>query len=822
MVQIQLENIRDPLDSVAGRLHSLMNSNAKVQTDSKSSFADGAFSKDSTFLEFADLITSETVAKQNEAGRSLVHKINDVSCYVSQMDACFSGLARLHPSRCNADVSNLVKDAHAVFNRMPQVPRQVEEVNVLHEFRHLETEAAARSREYIRVANDKLSDIKLPDQHGFPSPADWYSVKSAEIDQQKQQFVWQSFVEHWPVDTNTLRILLWVASSPAGSDLPVALQLNKYVYFLAGVFDSIQFYDEEGNRHPKEASLELRRQFKMLWRIYVSICWQRATMLLQYYALGAILAQGWSSTWANLLSVRSIFAYTTGLMFMQPKYMCGQAVTLLRQSKATTVFDFRKMFERFETAFSNFPARCDPRYAEYRCDFIIPQSCTRFQGQAEIPDQSQHDSMCDKKACRLISWQESSYDAVNGHSRAVDIYAMEISANSRLIYRVADKTTLAISHVWSHGQGGRPETGFNTCLHNRYSSIAKKYNCSSYWIDTCCIPTDETRRMEAIRGINGVFSTSRITLVCDRDIMCIDTKSEHFMETVLATLLVADWNVRAWTLLEGFRGRSNLHLLCTNGELVSFTKMCSTLYTSGAIDMVIFLSALQHLLPSVSFQYEESGSLLRKRAASRRGDELIIWGLLCQDRVTKTGESLVQGIQSVRTGFLVSRIPRIDMESLHWAPAFPSQGNHPDEFTISDGEGSEVGVRCPSGLVAVWLVHHIDRDLLFRPDDAHEFYGSGSISLLSALTGQYSFESIPLARDKYDYLAILHPQIEGQNDPYAGRDAMQFQRLVVLCASHDRKTWRWITVVPYNFDIVRVGLKTLSWSHFKSERITLD
>ena len=798
-----------------------MSTYSTAETNPDATFVDGKFGKGSNFLEFADIITSGTDAKHHEVGRLLVYKVDNADRYVSQMDTYISGFAQLQPSKYQNDAAKIVRNAEAILDRMPRLPQQIEQINVLHEFRHLELEAAARRRDLIRAANEETASLRPPAQHGHACIEDWLMETSSEIQERKDRLAWQSLVEHWPVDTNTLRILLWVASSSPGSDLPVGRQLQKYIDFLVGLFDAQPWRIEEYSSDANEELLQFRKEAIIMWRAYLSNCWQRATMLLVYYTLGAILEEGWSDTWAALLDVRSVFNHNPALMFKQPKYMCGQAVTLLRQSKAAPALDFRKIFERFETAFNDLPARCDPQYSDYRCEYLIPQSCTRFQGQASTPDQSHHESTCDRRACRLVTWDESSYDACRGHSRAVDIHATELLNDAHLLYRAADHTTLAISHVWSHGQGGRPETGFNLCLHRRYSAIAKNYKCSSYWIDTCCIPTDDTRRMEAIRGINGIFSTSRIIVVCDKDLMHIDSNIEHFMETVLATLLVADWNVRGWTLLEGLRGRSNLHLLCANNELVSFTNLCSALYSSGGIDVVTFLPALQHLLPSVSFNYEESGSLLRRRTASRRGDELIIWGLISQDRATKSGESVVQDVQRVRTGFLVSRIPRTDTDGLHWAPAFPSQG-YIDGYSVSDGEGSEVGVRCSSGLAAVWLVHHIDRDMLLREEDAGEFFGYGGYSLKQALIGTGLPQDVSLAKDKYEHLALLHPKAEGQVGAYSGRDTTQYMRLVVLCGSHDKKTWRWLDVMPYNFNVSELRLKTLDWGHFAPEEIIFD
>jgi hypothetical protein len=126
---------------------------------------------------------------------------------------------------------------------------------------------------------------------------------------------------------------------------------------------------------------------------------------------------------------------------------------------------------------------------------------------------------------------------------------------------------MAVSHVWSHGQGGRPEddpanegTGLNSCLHDRYVRISKAYGCDSYWMDTPCISTDHRLCQIAITNINQVFADSKLTLICDKDLMAIDIEplNVEVQESILATVLVCDWNVRAWTLLEALRDRRNL------------------------------------------------------------------------------------------------------------------------------------------------------------------------------------------------------------------------------------------------------------------------
>jgi len=313
-----------------------------------------------------------------------------------------------------------------------------------------------------------------------------------------------------------------------------------------------------------------------------------------------------------------------------------------------------------------------------------------------------------------MCWDEKSYRGVQG-TRAVCITSTGCES---LEYCKASDKTLAISHVWAHGQGGRPESslqqgqrgGMNQCLHRRYSDIAKTIGCDSYWMDTPCIPEDEVLRSEAIRGINEVFSHSKITLVCDADLMVLDISSilEAIQtendtqpsrnailssERLLVTIVICDWNVRAWTLLEAMKGRDRIHLLCKDNKIVSLKSVLDLVCHNGAVDTAILYLTMQHLLPSKPppdaagdqnllkrglISVEEAASLLSHRHASRDNDDVLIWSLLFNEKVFKTAQELwladdVPHRYGLNSGFLISSAPRIKgIQGLSWAPSRPA------------------------------------------------------------------------------------------------------------------------------------------------------
>ncbi|KAF4537742.1 Ankyrin repeat-containing protein [Lasiodiplodia theobromae] len=396
--------------------------------------------------------------------------------------------------------------------------------------------------------------------------------------------------------------------------------LERYLFFLTEQLEAALHLSVGNGVGPTQ--LLLIRAF--LWK-----SWQRATILFRWYILDRKL---------NSSEI--------------PPYMST---------------DFSHFLHRYNQAFGSLPARCVP----------IPTTADSFQ-----------QSFCGG-SCQRLYWDKECYVSVREGARAV---ALDMAEDGLLKYCSASETTMAISHVWSHGQGGRPEnvessTGFNSCLHQKYSAIARRFGCQSYWMDTPCIPEDHDLRKEAIKNINQVFEASQFTLVCDRDIMTIDVRKRHddmigTYESLLAALLVCDWNARAWTLLEGYQGRENIHLLCKDDEIIRLADIIDVVHRAGDIVLGNMCLAMDHLIPlrgprikdpqDKRFSVEQSGRLLSHRHASRTGDEIVIWSLL-RGGLFNTAEDFWRNHSTViQTGFLISDAPRIsDVPGMGWAPARP-------------------------------------------------------------------------------------------------------------------------------------------------------
>jgi hypothetical protein len=423
--------------------------------------------------------------------------------------------------------------------------------------------------------------------------------------------------------------------------------------------------------------------------------WQRCTMLILWYILGIQLEKGFNGFQREAYSMRQ---FKGGQQFEDledfpdmPQYMCKWAFRLMRTDRSALTLDFRRFFHAFSETFPNQEPRCvlDPHKGPQQCDGSAVDHCQRFKGM-KIIDQSAHAPLCglDGETCRPLHWNEESYKGVQG-ARAV---ALEEQLPDNLLrYCQASTATLAVSHVWSHGQGGRPEiyeTGLNSCLHRRYCRIARDYGCTSYWLDTPCIPHERQLREHAISQINRIFAESRITLICDRDLMNIKVTdkplSTNTSEKIISTLLVCDWNVRAWTLLESMRGRKHIYILCKNDAIVSVREVLEIVYSKGCIDIAILTLTSQHLVPwqigaedsgkeMEGIDIPEATAILSHRHASRPGDDIVIWSLMVSTEPFFTAKDFWEPKTGImRIVYLMSDLPRLqDVPGRSWAPSRP-------------------------------------------------------------------------------------------------------------------------------------------------------
>ncbi|KAI9771959.1 MAG: hypothetical protein M1839_002592 [Geoglossum umbratile] len=564
------------------------------------------------------------------------------------------------------------------------------------------------------------------------------------------------------------------------------------------------------------------RQAWLVVRAFLWSSWQRSVMLFFSSILEAQLRGYDYERNVNLALRRPLMHPTSRESDIEPlqrderpgkaRYMCSWAFELLRTDRASIGLDFRRFHEAYAELFGSLPGRCHEGSQE-ACDGVAPDHCQRFIGM-KIKDQSAHDSTCSRD-CTPLLWDEESYRRVGG-ARAIWIDGTD---GHILRYCRASEKTLAVSHVWSHGQGGRPETGFNSCLHRRYVSIARSFGCDSYWMDTPCIPEDHQLRAESISKINEVFTSSKITLVCDKDLMEIDTSNLtlRLRESILSALLVCDWNIRAWTLLEAMRGRRNIYLLCKDNKAVSLKETLETVHREGSIDIAVLFLTAQQLVPSRIppskkpnlysenlakgfIGVQEASCLLNHRHASRQGDEVVIWSLLCDERVHTSAEAFwkakVGGV--INTGFLVSNAPRVqNCKGFSWAPRRPSTqlGLHSEKNSFaSDGEGSCWGLVREEGYKAKWLTCEI------KGGDANESRMKTWVNKILSSRGRKrdAIQDIA-ARYLKDYRwgALLHA-MEQSSGYSPARYRHSDGTLLVVVGSNDQVGWEWTGVYEWD------------------------
>lgn len=563
---------------------------------------------------------------------------------------------------------------------------------------------------------------------------------------------------------------------------------------------------------------------KLSWIIvqaFLWTLWQRNLMLSFWCMLGNQLRNGYdfrvrATNIHGLTSISQISAHLSSQELDEKRkapYMCGWAYQLLRDDRACVTTDLRRFHWCYHGLFGTRPARC--KDGQQQCEGGSPLNCQRFRG-AVVSDQSAHDSGCDRNCGRLF-WDRASFLSVPG-AKAVCLTATD---DKHVRYCKASDRTLAISHVWSHGQGGRPDTtGFNACLHRRYVKIAKHFKCDSYWMDTPCIPQEHALRAECIDNINKIFIESMVTLVCDRDIMDIDigNLTLDLKESILATVLVCDWNIRAWTLLEAMRGRQNIHLLCKENEVLCLKDTLQDVNENGRIDLAILFLTTQHLLPAPELDtvdlfdqpleeipeeditlhlglisLAEASILLSHRHATRDGDNVVIWSLLAREKAIQDVAELWKNQvgYKIHTGFLMSSSPRLrGHPSFGWAPSCPTLQPPPSTeskdrrvYLAYDGNNTQEGLITSEGLRAKWLVHKF---------------------LLSSADYDLRFpKNVQIARrylEGYCWGALLRPgQVPGKRytpAPYQGKAKTP---LLAVCGSHNGQCWEWKGV--YEWDV---------------------
>ena len=657
---------------------------------------------------------AQQCAHRESLCRQLYDAVTPAEGHCQRLDECFSRIVV-----CNLQTHDrheeIVEDACDILGRLPEIP------------------------------------LELPDQLSFYNPD--YSVDVASRTPSPRVVGWRDLSVVTYVATNVIRTALMAALFQGQT---TATRLHHFIDTTANLISTSSELCQSTSSSDEKKNWFLVRAF--LWT-----SWQRCSMMYFYTIVGSHLKLGFNDHDGYSLILKDCLV-APGVSIQEMSrtfasqgkvdYMCGWAFELLRSHPSAIGLDFRRFHHRFSDAFGSRAGRCI-QSQQTSCKGDELEKCQRFKGM-KITDQSAHDEKCSSH-CNRLFWNETSYRSVAG-TRAVEL--VEDPPEGKLTYCEASGATLAISHVWSHGQGGRPELGhgFNHCLHRRYIAIAQSLGCSSYWMDSPCIPEEHQLRQEAIVKINEVFEMSKATVVYDRDLTEINVEDEalsiRVCELILVTTMICDWNLRAWTFLEAFRGRRNIYVLCKDNRTVSLKDTVEVVFYKGSIDIALLLLSIPHLLPSRDrknfrvptnafdsgfMTVETAGSLLSHRAASRPGDDVVIWSLLIKDKIAKTPKMspmrrlLCQDKayeqskefwkrhrgRTIYTSFLLSSAPRLKTRGLRWAPSSPMAElwQNPLNGTLSrllalDGNESEIGTLTKDGYRAKWLTYCLVGNLI--------------------------------------------------------------------------------------------------------------
>lgn len=676
--------------------------------------------------------------------------------------------------------------------------------------------------------------------------------------------IWEQTAVARYLDTNTVRVALLLATQmhyikDRPFDGGYSTLHHKWMNYLNSIMEIMEKANEfrRANTRP-----ELLGCYVELVA-FVWSAWQRSLTLILADIVHERLAFGWTGGERGV-NVPELARTTSRLSNCAklPSYICPWAFGMLRTNAFACGGDLRTAIARcaeYCLDLDLVAPRCisPSTGAAQQCSGETIEECRRFAG-VHVDDQSAHTESCsDHHHCaqNRLFWDPSSYKSVSG-GRAVSIASL--SSNRSVAFCSASERTLTVSHVWSHGQGGRPEnthSGFNACLHQRYCRLALKHGCDSYWIDTMCIPSDYNLRKEAIAEINQTFSNGKITLVCDKDIMRLDVSSLtiELQERILSMVLVCDWNQRAWTFLEAMRGRNHLHVLCKDEQTVSLKFLLENVLSKGSLDLISLFADAHHLVPNRQeslrqqvttaqvrqnlagmVELEEAACLLSRRHASRAGDEVVIWSLLSGGEPHQTAEAfwrqhladdpLAQGAPGTvqwilsqrisyktvfRSAFLVSSAPRLQIDGLRWAPTRPAPDaqmqldGRKRAFHPVRGETSVPTFLYPHGLEGEWQIFSFATTSQVDTEEPWWQFPFNRPRLYNSwLFNQRQVEAKYLR--SYRYGALLKPLSE--RDEFRQKEVYKVHTednevLVVVAGSNtDLDTWTWIAVIAWPHD----------------------
>ena len=259
---------------------------------------------------------------------------------------------------------------------------------------------------------------------------------------------------------------------------------------------------------------------------------------------------------------------------------------------------------------------------------------------------------------------------------------------------------VAISHVWSDGMGNPHRNSLPLCQIQALDYFVGKARASPtdrdpayFWIDTICVPrAPDALRWAAIAVMRDTYRDAECVLVICRELSTILLPSTP--DEILIRIFRSKWMTRLWTLQEGalaarlafqFADHAIDYAYLDDLMITTIVDVTTTSHLVGnrANRSLSSITSIISSDPSEDAQgqkrqenYSSLWSALRHRATSRRSDEAICAAILLGVNLgpvldspnEKKMEAFWTNQDEVPTGILWVNGPRMDIDSLRWAP----------------------------------------------------------------------------------------------------------------------------------------------------------
>lgn len=286
------------------------------------------------------------------------------------------------------------------------------------------------------------------------------------------------------------------------------------------------------------------------------------------------------------------------------------------------------------------------------------------------------------------------------------------------------KEYVAISHVWKDGLGNVGHNSLPECQLEMISEKIAEVGCSTFWIDTICVPAEVELKAAALDTMGDVYRHAQKVLVLDaslRNASCKNGPTETFLR-----IFTCGWLTRLWTFQEAaLAGRNELRAVFADGIavidygaiddlMVSYRLTKSWKEASNMIVAEVPLPVIA-MLRSHSHSELDSGPGerlmrlwlgLRDRAVSNPADEYLVFATMLgldpgRLSLFPDSDKRMKGLLDMVAGWpqtlLFADGRRLRMPGYQWAPAsflgsWPGQPGNIEE-------NARLGARTESGLL---------------------------------------------------------------------------------------------------------------------------